>query len=285
MEKNKLPNNYFPHDFNARVDRKILRCRKVLGIEGYGIYWMLIETLCLQENFSYPLKDIDLLADDFGCSVEKVEAVVKQFELFQVDKDAKFFSLSLIARMQKYLELSEKARNSVNVRWDKARKLKELQQNNTTVLQPYNEGNTIKEKNIKEEKKIEEKIMVGERELVIKDYFINLLPIDAEQSFIIAWCEWVDFRKEIKKKLTTSTAIKQITFLLNQPNPIKCINQSIQNGWTGLFEVSQKQAGKIVQNEYTYQELNEMSKTMSKEERIKFWDKYEIQENKKWKLK
>jgi hypothetical protein len=28
-----------------------------------------------------------------------------------------------------------------------------------------------------------------------------------------------------------------------------------------------------------------MSKTMSKEERIKFWDKYEIQENKKWKLK
>lgn len=236
MEKNKLPNNYFPHDFNARVDRKILRCRKVLGIEGYGIYWMLIETLCLQENFSYPLKDIDLLADDFGCSVEKVEAVVKQFELFQVDKDAKFFSLSLIARMQKYLELSEKARNSVNVRWDKARKLKELQQTNTIVLQPYNDGNTIKEKNIKEKEKIEEKIMIGERELVIKDYFINLLPIDAEQSFIIAWCEWVDFRKEIKKKLTTSTAIKQIEFLLKQPKPIACINQSIQNGWQGLFE-------------------------------------------------
>ena len=152
MEKNKLPNDYFPHDFNARFDRKILRCRKVLGLEGYGIYWMLIETLCLQENFSYPLKDIDLLADDFGCSVEKVEAVVKQFELFQIDKDAKFFSLSLIARMQKYLELSEKARHSVNVRWEKAKKLKELQQTDTTVLQSYNESNTIKEKDIKEYK-------------------------------------------------------------------------------------------------------------------------------------
>lgn len=148
--KNKLPNDYFPHDFNARIDRKILRCRKVLGIEGYGIYWMLIETLCLQENFSYPLKDVDLLADDFGCSVEKVEAVIKQFELFQIDNEAKFFSLSLIARMQKYLELSEKARQNVNLRWEKARKMKELKQNDTTVLLPYYESNTIKEKDIKE---------------------------------------------------------------------------------------------------------------------------------------
>lgn len=156
--KSKLPNNYFPHDFNARFDRKILRCRKVLGIEGYGIYWMLIETLCLQENFSYPLKDVDLLADDFGCSVEKVEAVIKQFELFQIDTEAKFFSMSLIARMQKYLELSEKARQSVNLRWDKARKLKELQINDSTVIPPYYDSNTIKEKNIKEKEIIENNI-------------------------------------------------------------------------------------------------------------------------------
>lgn len=117
------------------------------------------------------------------------------------------------------------------------------------------------------------------------EYFLDILPIDSTQQFIDAWTEWVDFRKEIKKKLTKLSAKKQITFLINQPEPIKCINQSIQNGWTGLFEVSQKQAGKIIQSEYTYLELNEMSKNMSKEERVKFWDKYEIQENKKWKLK
>lgn len=157
MERQKLPNDYFPHDFNARIDRKILRCRKVLGIEGYGIYWMLIETLCTQENFSYPLKDVDLLADDFGCSVEKVEAVIKQFELFEIDKKGLFFSYSLMARLQKYLDISEKARASINVRWQRVRKLKELQEKNTGVLQTNNDGNTIIEYNIIEDNIIEDK--------------------------------------------------------------------------------------------------------------------------------
>lgn len=248
MKKNKLPNDYFPHDFNARYDRKILRCRKVLGIEGYGIYWMLIETLCLQENFSYPIKDIDLLADDFGCSVEKVEAVVKQFELFQIDKEARFFSMSLIARMQKYLELSEKARKAINIRWDKARKLKELQENNTDVLPTNNESNTIKEYNIKEKKIKRDNMKEKERkenkktedfyfESVFNLYvleFGNLLTLDK-------WKEWIDYRSEINHKLTKSTAEKQILFLLKQSNPAKCIDDSITNGWQGLFPQKTKE--------------------------------------------
>ncbi|MFA4916696.1 MAG: DUF4373 domain-containing protein [Syntrophales bacterium] len=159
----KLSNNYFPHDFNAKRDRKVLRLRKALGAEGYGIYWMLIETLCTEEDFSYPIKDLDLLAEDYSCSVEKLTAVVKSFELFSIDKNDKFYSLSLIARMQKYLEVSEKARSSVNARWNKARKLKEIATSDTTVLRPYNDsitevipeyydGNTMKGKDIKENK-------------------------------------------------------------------------------------------------------------------------------------
>lgn len=148
MDKVKLSVNYFTHDFNARLDRKCKRLRKVLGCEGYGIYWMIIETLATQENFSYPLSDIDLLADEYDISVEKVEAVVKQFDLFKIDELNNFFSLSLVARMQKFLEISEKARQNVNVRWEKARKLKEI---DTTVLLPYNDTNTIREDNKKEE--------------------------------------------------------------------------------------------------------------------------------------
>jgi hypothetical protein len=36
---------YFPHFYNARHDRKIKRLRKDLGIEGYGIFFMLLEVL------------------------------------------------------------------------------------------------------------------------------------------------------------------------------------------------------------------------------------------------
>jgi hypothetical protein len=115
---------------------------------------MLIETLCTQENFSYPIKDIDLLADDFGCSVEKVDAVVKQFELFEIDKEAKFFSLSLISRLQKYLDISESARRNANKRWEKARQLKD----NAGALRAHSDGNAnnIIEYDIKENKIIEE---------------------------------------------------------------------------------------------------------------------------------
>ena len=50
------------------------------------------------------------------------------------------------------------------------------------------------------------------------------------------WIEWVEYRMDIKKKLTPRSAKMQLKFLSEQPNPVKCIEQSIQNQWQGLFE-------------------------------------------------
>lgn len=182
MEK-KL-SKYFSHDTTAMRDRKILRLRKVLGAEGYGVYWMLIETLSNEPDFSYPLADIDLLENDFNVSKEKIEAVIKQFELFHIDKNAKFFSLSLIARMQKFLEVSERARKAVNKRWEKARKLKQL---DTNVLPPYNNGNTYKrkEKEIKQNNiKERESQFITELSLYLKTYSKEML-----NEFFLYWSE------------------------------------------------------------------------------------------------
>lgn len=54
-----------------------------------------------------------------------------------------------------------------------------------------------------------------------------------------AWIEWEQYRKEKKQKLTPSTAKKQMDFLGGRAGPeaIAIINQSITNGWTGLFEL------------------------------------------------
>lgn len=54
-----------------------------------------------------------------------------------------------------------------------------------------------------------------------------------------AWVEWEQYRKEKKQKLTPSTAKKQMAFLGGRAGPeaIAIINQSILNGWTGLFEL------------------------------------------------
>ena len=41
---------YFQHDYNARNDDKILELRSKFGAEGYGIFWMIIETMAENEN-------------------------------------------------------------------------------------------------------------------------------------------------------------------------------------------------------------------------------------------
>lgn len=58
-----------------------------------------------------------------------------------------------------------------------------------------------------------------------------------------AWTSWVMHRKEIRKKLTPTTVSRQISFLTkNQDDHIEIIEQSIQNGWTGLFVLKDKKS-------------------------------------------
>jgi hypothetical protein len=54
-----------------------------------------------------------------------------------------------------------------------------------------------------------------------------------------AWEEWKKYKAEKKQKLTPSTEKKQRQFLGGREGPeaIAIINQSITNGWTGLFEL------------------------------------------------
>ena len=96
---------YFPHFCNAKNDRKILRVRKELGIEGYGIFFMLLEILRDQTDFKYPIDDVDLLADDFGTSEQKVRTVICNYNLFKVDKKEKFFSPKLILYLHPFFNL------------------------------------------------------------------------------------------------------------------------------------------------------------------------------------
>lgn len=70
-----------------------------------------------------------------------------------------------------------------------------------------------------------------------------VLPFGSE--FLSVWQEWEQYRLECKKKLTRSTAKKQIALLGARPEKvaIAMINQSIQNGWQGIFEIKQDANG------------------------------------------
>lgn len=112
---------HFPHFCNARHDRKIKRIVKDYNITGYGIYFMLLEVLRDQTHFSYPLGDIDLLADEFNADEVIIRSIVEKYDLFQIDKDGNFFSSKMLLYLQPYFEKSERARDAAKIRWDKVK--------------------------------------------------------------------------------------------------------------------------------------------------------------------
>lgn len=138
---------YFPHFCNARHDRKLKRVQKELGIEGYGIYFMLLEILREQTDLRYPLSEIDLLADEFGTSEQKVRVVICNYDLFQVDENQNFFSFKMIIYLQPYFEKSERAREAANKRWNNANAYA-----NAIEMQSVSNASKVKETKLKETK-------------------------------------------------------------------------------------------------------------------------------------
>lgn len=57
-------------------------------------------------------------------------------------------------------------------------------------------------------------------------------PANVSES---TWADWCQHRKEIRKPLTATTCAKQAKTLAGHHAPDAVINQSISNGWTGLF--------------------------------------------------
>lgn len=136
---------YFSHDLKARSDKKIVSLSMKQGMSGLGIYWCIVEML--HEENGYLLRsEYERIAFELRDHPEGIKSVVEDFELFCFD-DEKFWSESVLKRIKIRDEKSEKARKSVENRW-----------NNTNVLRSNKSRNTIKEKKRKEKKEKERKI-------------------------------------------------------------------------------------------------------------------------------
>ena len=57
---------WFRHDSNAKDDAKIMLMIEDLGLEAYGIYWILIETLTEQQNLEYFFKFLSPLSKKYS---------------------------------------------------------------------------------------------------------------------------------------------------------------------------------------------------------------------------
>jgi hypothetical protein len=142
---------YFSHDYNARNDPKLQNVLMKLGHEGKSVYWDLIEMMFEQGGYLI-IKEIDSYAFALRTHSDCIKSLINDFGLFVKDT-VKFWSESVLKRLNIQNEKSKKAVDSAHKRWDA------IKQNDANALKndanaSLNgcEGNAIKESKVKESK-------------------------------------------------------------------------------------------------------------------------------------
>lgn len=194
-EKNK---EYFPHDQDAAEDPKMMLIITQLGLEGYGIYWTIIEYLRKQPDYEAPLMVLDPLARRYGCSREKYEVILTKYNdvfdtpLFVVSQTT-FYSPSLKDRMAKLDGKRQLMKQIALKRWEKDANVMQTHcDSNANAMQTQCNGNASRVEESREEKSTVEKSKVEERRnkfsLAVKE-FSNIYPEAMLDSFILYWTE------------------------------------------------------------------------------------------------
>ena len=126
-----MKKTYFNHQSNSFTDIKIIKMRSKLGMEGYGIFWALLELLFNEEN-KLCINDYSALAFSLQCDAGILQQVIEDFDLFVIEDNC-FYSKRLNNHIEEINNKSKKAKESINKRW-----------NNTNVIRTNNDSNTSK---------------------------------------------------------------------------------------------------------------------------------------------
>jgi hypothetical protein len=78
---------WFKHDSDARMDAKVQKLRMKYGMEGYGLYWYLLECIAWNvgpHRLTFDLEqDAEMIAHDTGIHRERIEEMM----LFMVNQE------------------------------------------------------------------------------------------------------------------------------------------------------------------------------------------------------
>lgn len=206
---------YFPHFSNARNDRRIKRLDKEFGHEGYSVFFRMLEVLRDQTDFTYPLADIDLLADECSTSTEVLEKIIQTSGLFNISDDGMVSSGNLVRYLEPYMARREKARIAALKRWE-----------NAEAKPEQSSSNASKRSKVKEVKEVKE---------ISKEQY----PHFSSEEFATAWDEYLKMRVSIKKKATFKAQELALMKLHkhNVSTATAMLEQSIFNSWQGIFEL------------------------------------------------
>ncbi len=117
MKEDKIVKPYFSHDYTPLEDKNLLKLFITMGVEGYGLYWLIVEymhqnTFCVGEE--------ELISFKYRIDKEKIVKVMNDFNLFRIEETEteKVYISDRILRNLNYVEQKNGARaEAANVRW------------------------------------------------------------------------------------------------------------------------------------------------------------------------
>lgn len=128
---NNWEKDWIPLPISILSDRRYLRVKKEFpGGAGLGLIvatWLVLKQ---QKDFIYPLKDLDLLADQVGTSVTQLSTLVYNSGFFQIiehEGGEKFLSPDLNVLLKPYTKAIENKKQAAKI-GAKKRKIKALEQ-------------------------------------------------------------------------------------------------------------------------------------------------------------
>ena len=135
---------YFSHDSNARNDQRLMKVRMRYGMEGYGIYFGIIEILREQSDYTLTFSDLDSISFDLRVERNIIDDIVENFDLFEIEEDS-FYSKSLKKRMEKLDLIKQKRADAGRVGGkSKANAKAKVKQNQASKVNLLKKNKSIK---------------------------------------------------------------------------------------------------------------------------------------------
>lgn len=203
---------YFPHDFTASRDSKIIELRKETGWEGYGLYWALLEMLGSDSDHELPTK-YNHLAWELRTDSGLLKKVVEDFGLFTLaDDGSSFYSERLSRQLEEMDVIRKKRQDAANKRWKNA---------NAQETECKSIANAQETECIKKEKKKKKNINSADAELRTRETAAAAEPIfDSSEIFspqTLALCDEIAAKFNVIDGRVYARQVDSLLRAVNRP--------------------------------------------------------------------
>ena len=266
-------NSYFSHDSNARNTDRIIPLRIKHGAEGYGVYFMILERLRDEPDYT-SVKDYNMLAFDLRVSSGIIKSVIEDFGLFSfTDNGERFYSGGFLKRMSIKDEKSEKAKKSALKRWEKEKNDAFASKNDANAMRTHIKNDAIKESKGKESKGKEKKGNENEG----MDYPPPKNEIEIDFDFVLelfnSTCpslpkisKLADARKKkVSRRLTEmENDVEKLKTVFEKAEKSDFMRGDNKNGWRATFDwIFENETNwvKIIEGNYDNKKNNQKNDT------------------------